>query len=336
MEQVKELNRIIVEPYNPDWKNWFDSLHSAIWPVVQPWAVSIEHVGSTSVEGLSAKPVIDIDIVLENVKSVAPTISALETLGYSHRGNLGIEGREAFYPPKSPYKHNLYVCLKGNASLLNHLFLKNALISDSELRDQYGKLKAQLALNSQSIGEYTEGKTALILEILQKAGMSISEIEKIKAANRASASKRLIVDSNSQTAKLYERDEVLKTYTVSTARNGLSCQEGSNCTPIGKLKVASKIGGGLPLGSIIRGRVPSGEIWSFDDSNEDLVLTRLLWLEGAEDKNANTFKRYIYLHGTNQEGLLGTRASHGCIRFSNQDIIEIFDALQAGDEVFVN
>ncbi len=110
---------------------------------------------------------------------------------------------------------------------------------------------------------------------------------------------------------------------------------------MGKLRVASKIGQGLPIGGVLRTRTPTGEIWSVDSTNplssseEDLVLTRLLWLEGAEDHNANTFQRYIYLHGTNQEHLLGQPASHGCIRFSNQDIVEVFDAIQVGNEVEV-
>jgi L,D-transpeptidase YbiS len=82
-------------------------------------------------------------------------------------------------------------------------------------------------------------------------------------------------------------------------------------------------------------------VWSLDPSNpwasspEDLILTRILWLDGKESHNANTLNRYIYLHGTNQESLLGTPVSHGCIRMSNEDILDLFDLLQAGDEVEV-
>ncbi len=153
--------------------------------------------------------------------------------------------------------------------------------------------------------------------------------------------KRMIVKSTKQVAELWDENKILKIFRVSTALNGLSCEEGSYCTPIGKLRVASKIGFGLPIGGVLRSRISTGEIWSNDPTNplsssdEDLVLTRLLWLEGAEDHNANTFKRHIYLHGTNQEHLLGKPASHGCIRFSNDDIVEVFDALQAGNEVEV-
>jgi len=165
-------------------------------------------------------------------------------------------------------------------------------------------------------------------------------LSEIKSANKAS-NKRLVINTESQTAELWDENKFLKKYVISTALNGLGCQENSYCTPTGKFKVASKIGNGLPMCAVMKSRVPSGEVWSADPSNplskstEDLVLTRLLWLDGAEEHNSNTFKRYIYLHGTNQEQLLGKPASHGCIRFSNRDIVEVFDALQAGDLVEV-
>ncbi|MBK9324390.1 MAG: GrpB family protein [Bdellovibrionaceae bacterium] len=97
---LSENKKINVERYNPEWKNWFESLQSTAWAVVKPWALSIEHVGSTAIEGLSAKPIIDIDIVVENIKALGPTISALESIGYLHRGNLGIEGRERRFVPQ--------------------------------------------------------------------------------------------------------------------------------------------------------------------------------------------------------------------------------------------
>jgi hypothetical protein len=99
--------------------------------------------------------------------------------------------------------------------------------------------------------------------------------------------------------------------------------------------VANKIGHDLALGAVLKSRIPTGEYWSATSvaSEEDLVLTRILWLEGAEEHNANTKNRFIYLHGTNQEHLLGKAVSHGCIRFSNQDILEVFEFLSEGSEV---
>lgn len=334
------MSGITVENYNPQWKVWFDSLKSQIWPAIQANAISIEHVGSTSVPDLAAKPIIDMDIIVEDFKQLNHVILALESIGYVHRGNLGIEGREAFRIPAGSIKHNLYACTKDCAALKNHLFLRDYLRANPTSRDEYGHLKQRLGTSVLSIDEYVEGKTAFIIDVLSKSGLSAQELENIRKSNEESK-KKLIVRSADQTAELWDENKILKTYRISTALNGLGCDEGSYCTPKGKLRVASKIGQELPIGGVLRSRIPTDEIWSNDptnllsSSNDDLVLTRLLWLEGAEDENANTFKRYIYLHGTNQEHLLGQPASHGCIRFSNNDIVEIFNALQAGNEVEV-
>lgn len=151
--------------------------------------------------------------------------------------------------------------------------------------------------------------------------------------------RKLLVHIQDQIAELWDDRRRVKTYRVSTAKNGPGCVEGSYCTPTGKLRVAKKIGDGLPLGSVLKARAPTGEIWSassdnrLSNSSDDLILTRVLWLEGAEEHNANTLGRYIYLHGTNQENLLGSAASLGCIRFSNKDIVEIYELLPEGAEI---
>lgn len=153
--------------------------------------------------------------------------------------------------------------------------------------------------------------------------------------------RRLVVRVPSQTAELWDDDQLLETYTVSTAANGLGCVPKSYCTPPGKLRVAEKIGDDMPSGTVFRERVPTGEVWSknpenpLSNSSEDLILTRILWLEGAEEENANTLSRTIYIHGTNQEHLLGKPASHGCIRFSNADVMEVYELLNEGSEVEV-
>lgn len=152
---------------------------------------------------------------------------------------------------------------------------------------------------------------------------------------------KLIIDSKNQIANLVRDGVTLKQYSISTAKAGLSCVEGSFGTPHGNLRVACKIGQGYPSDSIFKAKVPTGELFKLElqqqmNSDEDLVLTRILWLEGAEASNINTLTRNIYLHGTNQEHLLGTPASHGCIRFSNKDIIEVFENLDVGSEVEVS
>lgn len=150
-------------------------------------------------------------------------------------------------------------------------------------------------------------------------------------------SKRIIIRSEKQTAELWQGGTLRKTYLISTALNGLGCSEGSYCTPYGKLRVLSKIGEGLPMGAVFRSRVATGEIWpnNSNHSDEDLVLTRVLWLEGVGEHNLNTQFRFIYLHGTNHESMLGKAVSHGCIRFSNKDILELYDSVDVGTEVEV-
>jgi hypothetical protein len=146
----------------------------------------------------------------------------------------------------------------------------------------------------------------------------------------------LVVRIAFQEADLYQGSRLVRTYRISSALNGPGCEAGSCKTPVGLLRVARKIGAGCATGTVFRGREATGEVWSSDpgnplrDSTEDLVLSRILWLEGLEAHNANTLDRYIYLHGTNQEHLLGQAVSHGCIRLSNRDVEELFDLVPEG------
>ena len=146
----------------------------------------------------------------------------------------------------------------------------------------------------------------------------------------------LVIDVADQLALLKEDGEVVRRYRVSTAATGTGNTAGSLRTPTGLLRVAEKIGDGAPVGAVFRSRVPTGEIWSSAPENplarngEDLVLTRILWLAGVEAENANTYDRFIYLHGTNHEALLGRPASHGCVRFANSDIVDLYERLPVG------
>jgi L,D-transpeptidase YbiS len=125
---------------------------------------------------------------------------------------------------------------------------------------------------------------------------------------------------------------VLRRFPVSTSRFGLGTEPGSLRTPLGHFRVGEKIGAGAELGAVFKSRQPTGAN-GLDSAEEDLVLTRILWLEGAEPGNANTRERYIYIHGTNHESEIGQPASHGCIRLCNTDIIELFEMVPAGAEV---
>lgn len=150
---------------------------------------------------------------------------------------------------------------------------------------------------------------------------------------------RIVVWVARQEAEVFRGSELVRVFRVSTGKNGLGCEPGSFKTPTGRLRVAEKVGDGCAPGTVFRERVPTGEVWSRDPANplsctdRDLITTRILWLEGLEEHNANTLERTIYFHGTNQEQLLGTPASHGCIRLGNADIIELYDLVPAGTEV---
>ncbi len=127
---------------------------------------------------------------------------------------------------------------------------------------------------------------------------------------------------------------LVRRYPVSTSGFGLGSEPGSNRTPLGRFRIVQKIGHGAPPRTIFRSRRIVGS-WDGGEATEDYVLTRILWLDGMEEENANTFARYIYIHGTNQEGLIGTPASHGCIRLRNEDVVELFDHVDLGTEVVI-
>ena len=122
---------------------------------------------------------------------------------------------------------------------------------------------------------------------------------------------------------------VLRRYPVSTSRFGLGTEPGSLRTPLGRFRVAEKFGGGAVPGTVFKSRLPTGENGLGAD-DEDLVLTRILWLAGDEEHNANTYERYIYIHGTNHEARIGEPTSHGCIRMLNADVAELFEMVPSG------
>ncbi|RFC44214.1 MAG: Lipoprotein-anchoring transpeptidase ErfK/SrfK [Verrucomicrobia bacterium] len=139
----------------------------------------------------------------------------------------------------------------------------------------------------------------------------------------------------SQTLELLnEAGTLFKRFPISTSKFGLGCEPGSQKTPTGRLRVESKWGADAPLGEIFVARVATGRIGHAEDQ-ADHVQTRILWLEGLDPENANTHSRYIYIHGTNGERLLGTPASHGCVRMSNLDVAELFNLVEPGTPVLI-
>ena len=148
-----------------------------------------------------------------------------------------------------------------------------------------------------------------------------------------SPTRRLEVSIDEQTLKVIEGEQCLRQFDVSTAIKGMGFTMNSYRTPTGRFRVAEKIGEGEAGGTIFKQRVPAG-MWQPGAAVEgDLVLSRILRLEGLEPENANTFERFIYIHGTNHEDQLGRPASQGCIRLRNEEVIELFDMVSEGTEL---
>src|SRR5690606_31599053 len=117
-----------------------------------------------------------------------------------------------------------------------------------------------------------------------------------------------------QKLALLERGRPVRVYGVSTSKFGLGDRPSSNRTPVGKMKVVSKVGDGRRPGTVFKGRRPTGRIVPPDSSGRDTIVTRILQLRGTESDTRNTYRRCIYIHGTNAERLIGQPASYGCIR----------------------
>jgi L,D-transpeptidase YbiS len=146
--------------------------------------------------------------------------------------------------------------------------------------------------------------------------------------------KTIHVSIGDQLLTLNEDEQPIRTYPVSTSRFGVGTEEGSLKTPTGRFRVAQKIGGGMPSGTVFVGRVPL-EADKMPPPTEDLVMSRILWLDGLDEHNANTRDRFIYIHGTRREDKIGEAASHGCVRMRNEDVIELFELVGEGTPVVI-
>jgi L,D-transpeptidase YbiS len=124
----------------------------------------------------------------------------------------------------------------------------------------------------------------------------------------------------------------LAEYPISTSRFGLGVKEGSFKTPTGKFQISDKIGDGMPIETVFKSRRPVKSTKKLL-RKEDLVMTRILWLDGLERRNANTRDRYVYIHGTNHEEKIGTPDGHGCVRMKNADVMELFERVKVGTPV---
>jgi hypothetical protein len=146
---------------------------------------------------------------------------------------------------------------------------------------------------------------------------------------------KMIVSMSDQKMLLVRDGTPVKTYKISTSKFGVGDRPGSNCTPIGRLQIAKKIGGDTAIGSVFKNRRPTGEVLKPNAPGRDPVVTRILWLSGTESRNQNAFRRTIYIHGTPEERRLGSPASYGCIRMGSRDVAVLYNRVGHGADVFV-
>ena len=146
---------------------------------------------------------------------------------------------------------------------------------------------------------------------------------------------KMIVSVSDQKMLLVRDGNPVKTYKISTSKFGVGDRPGSNCTPLGRMQVAKKIGDNAPIGSVFKSRRRTGEVLKPNAPGRDPVVTRILWLSGTESRNRNAYRRTIYIHGTPEERRLGAPASYGCIRMGSRDVADLYDRIGYGADVFV-
>ena len=165
---------VVVVPYSETWVQNFACIKAEIRDALSDLALRIEHVGSTSVLGLSAKPIIDIDVVIKDYSVFDEVVPKLEEIGYKHEGDLGIAGREAFkYDGKDHLqKHHLYVCTQDSAELKRHVAFRDYLRSHPQAVQEYSRIKEEgAALYPYDIEKYIGHKASFIEKIYRELGI---------------------------------------------------------------------------------------------------------------------------------------------------------------------
>ncbi len=175
---------IVVTAYDDRWPASFSQIASDLGAaLVGVPGARVEHVGSTSVPGLAAKPIIDVDVIVA-APDVAAAVAALGSIGYAHRGDLGVAGREAFVPPDDEPRRNVYVCTAGTLNVRNHLAVRQVLRSRADLRDAYAAVKLDLAAQPDlDITTYIARKSAVLQQVLAASDLTEAERHQIWVLN---------------------------------------------------------------------------------------------------------------------------------------------------------
>lgn len=166
--------KVTVVPYNEKWENAFEEIKREIENVARDLIVRIEHVGSTAVKGMSAKPCIDIDVIIKNYSVFDELVKRLGSIGYIHEGDLGIKDREAFkyFDKPNLQLHHLYVCPEYSEELHRHITFRDFLRTNAEAAEKYSLTKLAAAeLFPNDIDAYIEYKAPCIRELYTACGL---------------------------------------------------------------------------------------------------------------------------------------------------------------------
>lgn len=165
------------------------------------------------------------------------------------------------------------------------------------------------------------------------------------AVNISAMTYKIDIDISQQRLYLKQNDDLIKSYPISSSKYGEGSTENSNMTPLGLHVIKEKIGTDVPINTLFISRINTKRTVSIENSRnktkDDHITSRILWLDGLEEgknkgKGVDSYSRYIYIHGTHEEGLIGEKASHGCIRMLNNDVIDLYNYVNIGTKVYIS
>lgn len=165
------------------------------------------------------------------------------------------------------------------------------------------------------------------------------------AVNISAMTYKIDIDISQQRLYLKQNDDLIKSYPISSSKYGEGSIENSNMTPLGLHVIKEKIGTDVPINTLFISRINTKRTVNIENSRnktkDDHITSRILWLDGLEEgknkgKGVDSYSRYIYIHGTHEEGLIGEKASHGCIRMLNNDVIDLYNYVNIGTKVYIS
>ena len=165
------------------------------------------------------------------------------------------------------------------------------------------------------------------------------------AINISAMTYKIDIDISQQRLYLKQNDNLIKSYPISSSKYGEGSTENSNMTPLGLHVIKEKIGTDVPINTLFISRINTKRTVNIENSRnktkDDHITSRILWLDGLEEgknkgKGVDSYSRYIYIHGTHEEGLIGEKASHGCIRMLNNDVIDLYNYVNIGTKVYIS